>query len=46
MPEMKGCQVSNDAHGAQQPSYTDQGFLIPDQGDKHLQRETRVQTSQ
>lgn len=46
MPEMKGCQVSNDAHGAQQPSYADQGFLIPNWGDKHLQRETRVQTSQ
>lgn len=31
--------MSNDAHGKQQLSYTAQGFLIPDQGDKHLQKE-------
>ena len=35
----KGFQVSNNAHGAQQLSYTDQGFLILIQADKHLQRE-------
>lgn len=30
--------MSNDTHRAQQLSYTDQGFLIPHQGGKHLQR--------
>lgn len=30
--------MSNDAHGAQQLFYRDQGFLVTDQGDKHLQK--------